>query len=628
MTNVVVQLESELHRLELLLRNERSRAPSLTSSSSSESLSSSSSPPSLPSPIISRLLSPASSFSSITSQPCQTDSLMSLVPYSNGSPCQCGQNDQFCQCCQNAKYEWNLSIVDGQLRLETGIKSVHELITFSQTMLRSLNPFTGDLENTAHSFKVVAPNGIMTLVRKYLSGIQVIPPLVRKSPSLLQDALFANPRPLVDQFVRIYFKCFNSAVPLFYEPTYMAYYNSLSDPFSCIVTMAMCNYVGSSSCKHIPFTPDERRRLGEYFFSIWKDLLGETFDDPNRRLETVMSINLITKYLQHVLRISESQKYAAMAHLICQDLRTYYADDRKPIVERALFQRHYVLAEHIRAMNEFLDDKEFVLPVIENVQFEVLPLESDLVKSFIEIFQHILRLIRHPYVVNLVRQFGCMHAGQEVEMTFETFFRWEEIIQQWWYTVPKYLRITANPIDLNTRIIIDSSVTEPQLMLIVFFQMFMINISSCLLHPIDNIHVDNHALLQLIQDHAVRGCLRGTQLLLDTAKKLTTSSLSCHFNTEFLLDAVDTLAILIRFPDPTVADKARGILEACLLEVKSALITDGHWRSMSFSSSIKVNQPEDYVSLIKQYDQYPLPFYALLCHVLKITLNDSGFILQ
>ncbi|CAO3595651.1 unnamed protein product [Absidia cylindrospora] len=250
---------------------------------------------------------------------------------------------------EDKEYEWELSFVDGKLRLDSPIRSFDELTAYGNALRQYLSPFAGVFNNTAFLFETIQPKSLMPMIIQVVSRKSLNRQrtklltdnasmwnkyhfmLKRHHPAVLLAAAGKEP-PIscIDELVRNYFTCYNPGLPMIHAPSYMAEYETVvrPNPTQHAITMAFCCCMCASTCRHLPYNNYERRILADYFYDRAVDLLGDFFDDPDRRLETLMTINFLTQYHQIMLRVAEARKWCTIGYMIAKELYREYESHR------------------------------------------------------------------------------------------------------------------------------------------------------------------------------------------------------------------------------------------------------------------------------------------------------------
>lgn len=338
------------------------------------------------------------------------------------------------------EYQWDLTLVDGKLRLESTIHGIDELMAYGHALQRYLSPFAGVFDNTSFLFETTQPQSLLPTVIQVVSRRPVIQRgnslitrsamltkynflLKRHHPEVLK-AVAGEPPSIscVDDLLRTYFTCFNPALPLIHAPSYLAKYETVIRPnyMQDALTLSICSMICSSTCRHLVYNNYERRILADYFYEKAIDLLDDFFDDPDRRLETLMVVNLLTQYQEMTLRVKDARKWSTIAYMIAQDLRqehklhrdtspssatdssvthdpTYTTKDR----DLALISRHYVMTLYTQKFLSFILDHETGTWEFVNAH-PLLNLEDECELSHIYIgaYNCILQVTCHPVILD------------------------------------------------------------------------------------------------------------------------------------------------------------------------------------------------------------------------------------
>jgi hypothetical protein len=339
----------------------------------------------------------------------------------------------------DSEYQWDLTLVDGKLRLESTIQGIAELMAYGHALQRYLSPFAGVFENTSFLFETTQPQSLLPTVIQVVSRRPVIRRggnfitrsamltkynflLQRHHPAvLLAAAGEPPPTSCIDDLMRTYFTCFNPALPLIHAPSYLAEYETVIRPnyLQHALTLSICSMICSSTCRHLVYNNYERRILADYFYEKAIDLLDDFFDDPDRRLETLMVINLLTQYQEMTLRVKDARKWSTIAYMIAQDLRqehnihrrappspstdstshdpTYTTKDR----DVALITRHYVMTLYTQKFLSFILDHETATWEFFDA-YPLLYLEDECELSYVYIgaYNHILQVACHPVILD------------------------------------------------------------------------------------------------------------------------------------------------------------------------------------------------------------------------------------
>lgn len=304
---------------------------------------------------------------------------------------------------------WKMSIVNGHLRFETGIRNLSDLLKSIQqaSSIRYLSPFGDNSVSCEIAFEGHQSSFIPALVRFVAQAFNentLLP--AEQDPRLQQRMVTFDIRQLIDRLVHDYLERFNQVRALVHASTFLDYYRNLKDPLTCKVTLAMC----TSAC--IAPKPVgsviEMRQMADFFYSKCKEQILAILDEgTSHSLETLVAINLLQPYILFVrLRFSEARRLLTMAYMIGNNLKKIYDDPQAPLVQRAVFQRNFVHAYAVAQFLELAAENTWCdLEELPYSSFLVLEDESEITRDCMEIYNHIYRLTFSPYSIGIVVSF-------------------------------------------------------------------------------------------------------------------------------------------------------------------------------------------------------------------------------
>ncbi|KAI8140242.1 hypothetical protein BJV82DRAFT_716058 [Fennellomyces sp. T-0311] len=339
--------------------------------------------------------------------------------------------------------EWKLSIENGQLKLHTAIRSFEELIIFSQASLRYLSPFGSVIKVTPFRFENRALATIMHTACQGITQQSLKGRLLYASPEAIPYTI-PQIQTLVDELIRLHLRYNNRRMPLLHAPTFLQHYNSLTDPLSCPLTLAVCAY---TICTHRSlletYSGLELRQLGEFFCCRSKELLMDVFDDPNRKLKTVFTITFLNHFVTSVmLQPLEGRRLITIAYLLCQDLEPGFSKLKEPTVMSVLFQRHYFhIQRSIGHVNHTIDGTSNPCPFPPKRTFEKLPDEDEVTCTYIDVFNQILQFLQKPCIKSVI----ALTENPVTDISLDTIFQSDRAIREWYNELPLHLRICDDP---------------------------------------------------------------------------------------------------------------------------------------------------------------------------------------
>lgn len=409
---------------------------------------------------------------------------------------------------------WNIRFVDGELRLETEIRNLEELMLYGQSAIRYLSPFGNTFQAKSLLFERKSLSFVKTAMQLVAIAYDRTDPDSASSPKVISRRFsigvpaFLKPQSLVRRLIDNYFSCFNDTVPILHEPTFMEHLEGLENPMDDPVVLAVCTSAAVVTCKHNFLNSSEKRYFSEYFFELSINKLVDMFDDPDKALESVLMINLMLPFMMQTLRISEAYKWVSMALLLCKNLQTENPECTKggPGVPRmvrikyALIHRNSVLCECAIAIIDFVknDKRNEIKP--SDVQFDILPDETRKTKNILKMFNKILGLSLHPSFIAVVTQARHLAAGDVAELSFEELIRYEETVVEWWHNLPEELKMCREPFNL-TKEAIEKETDVRKILMASYVHTITLSIQGCLIRPKPQRNVEN--VYNIIKDRAI-----------------------------------------------------------------------------------------------------------------------------
>lgn len=297
--------------------------------------------------------------------------------------------------------QWKLCFVDGKLRLETDIKSISELLSYGWASMRYLSPFSGLFDQESLYFEGIE-RSIVPRTFQAISNVFLELHAKKTEMTLSMYPLKIDPRILVDYLINEYLTSANERRPLIHVPSYLKYYRGLKDVMQDAMTMAICSTMAITMRPRTVNTI-ERRRHAEYFYMKAKDLLADMFDDPSRRLETVITISFMLHFIMFVmLKFHEARRLGSISYMICKDMEIEAKKTEPPPIQHAIFQRHNLFIGSIMHMLDLFIDDRFVCEVPMFDILVTLPDESPRAKEHVDVYNHILRLGNTDYVRHIL----------------------------------------------------------------------------------------------------------------------------------------------------------------------------------------------------------------------------------
>ncbi|KAI9499009.1 hypothetical protein BDB00DRAFT_330346 [Zychaea mexicana] len=506
--------------------------------------------------------------------------------------------------------EWDLSIVDGKLRLETGIKSVDELMKYMQASLRYLSPFANFFQAESVRFESISVNVVIRALR-LISQKCLTRPLVPLSINRLP--VLYDHRAIIDQLVTLYMKQQHHFHPFLHAPSYFSHYRRLKDPMSCPITLAVCVLTVCSPRRIVGYTAVEKRQLAEFFYVKCKEMLMDMFDDPLRKLETITVISLTQHFTTFVLlQFTEARRLSTIAYLLCQELYPLYTSKKMPQEMSVVYERNFIFAESfMRILDMMIEDKvDDNLPTITRVV--VADDEDDLTAQFLCMYNHMLRLSTSPYMATLLAQIKRILTGLGGELSIEVIVRLTDQIKEWWSSVPKHLRLSEDPFPPDAKELVAKCDSMMKLTMFMVVNVLPTVVNSCLLKPAKT-H-ENADILMMMRERAMTTCLRSCEIVLLVIKRrFTLDDDVPPLTFEMLVNVMYALSAVASCAETTVSADLQRLFHDCFNHTNS-FFPSGH-RIPPSLSPLKSLMTTQQVHELDIYERYPLPGYALISDV-------------
>ncbi|KAG2234988.1 hypothetical protein INT48_000230 [Thamnidium elegans] len=546
---------------------------------------------------------------------------------------------------QTIQHQWSIQIRDGTFQLETGIKNVTDLLSIQFNGISYLSPLscytsssssetsstTGYSESTKGSrmimhFGAKISEGITPLSLKLFSQCTKAN-LNGNTLSTLPNHLSLDPRSLMDQLITTYFMCHNEHIALIHQSTFIEKYTALKDPLQDLVSVCICAYVCSVPCNHTRPSPLVNKAIGEYFFNLAKRIMLDQFDVHEKRLENVIGIGLISRYMRTYLMYHECSKFVDISYQICLDLQEEY---KKPAlnyqdeVDRAVFSRHVVMIMAVRVMLQrifFTDQKN---PMLHFCSWVALDDEPEKLKKTVRFQNEFFRLMNHPYARQVLMQVQNAQLGNLSTLTFESIVVLEDVISEWVSSFPDEFRLCDNIKDVDQCIrAIDQTNEFALLSAFIQCQLFIINIYSYLLKPVAT-GTDYDQLCLRVQQRSSDNTRDGCRLLVCAIRRISQleNNGKCYYAVSasaFLFCAIDALLLLSNSPNQYIAKESLENLNSCLQDIDRINYIQAHGEHEKLSPFNMIDDVLKDMSVFdfRYYDQYPNPGHTIMYDAAK-----------
>jgi hypothetical protein len=296
------------------------------------------------------------------------------------------------------KQSWSLTMTKDGLTVHTNIQNVQDLLSFGMYAVQYLDglPIISQPSDELGSLSLIARsrvNNISHIFHEALKknaghGVTAIPSV---SASLIFDQ-----ENVISILLTAYFACFNDSHSIMTRSLYYSRFHNSEDPLSSPLTTVMCAIMTMRPCRHIPYSFQELRQMGEYFFNIARDGLADIIDEPSRSTEGTIGFLLLAHFCFYTLRFSEARSYSTTAYLIAHNAVGHIKEIDNTSAEMVIMKRvYFMLALQESSLKNFLGGHTDNFDVdIFNTKLESLPDDSDIGSTFIRLGSRILSLLR------------------------------------------------------------------------------------------------------------------------------------------------------------------------------------------------------------------------------------------
>ncbi|RCI05177.1 hypothetical protein CU098_007613 [Rhizopus stolonifer] len=513
---------------------------------------------------------------------------------------------------------WQIELKDGQLRLQSEIKTLEELFLFGKAAIRYLSPF-------GHAFQTcfISKDSIPSYTRKAIETIaraQLDRHLIAASPqhdqcwnpskSLIQPI---QTRTMVAQLVDKYFACLNVMIPILHEPSFREHYNSLQDPLEDIITLAICTASSISTCRHSFLNTHERRYMGEYFYHLSIEKLVEIFDEPDRRLETLITINLLQEFMIITLRVKELQKWNAIGLLIT----AIHLDRAKRIKSATMDRNIFVINAANFNLKFFLGFEQIAIPPFD-ISFDVLPDEPKKTQMLFDIANRIMKLVSYKPVVHVITQTQWMAAGHKGELNFEDILQYEQIFKTWWCDLPDHLKL-CNDMYAITDDLVQSTTETPKLLIALLITTQVLSINSYVIQLVSTKR--DQEIYRLLKEKTICTVMYLSDTFLSLHRQVNQLECYCYSSNSLLLRTIDSLVTLsqVKELNENTANQIKAKIRFCMKDLTMHVLPDHQVTPTNSPYSIIAIAPSDKLpSPTELYKHYPLPFEALSFDIVQV----------
>ncbi|KAI9253428.1 hypothetical protein BDA99DRAFT_519753 [Phascolomyces articulosus] len=588
--------------------------------------------------------------------------------------------------------EWELCIdKDGCVRLGTIIKSLDELLLYTQASMRYLSPFNGIFDTEHIRFESSGANIVLSFMglllrdaierpRRHHSPYHIIyeeqkmAMTAKKTNKMIlgnnrdnDDRIFAEH---MDYLISLYLKYVNPISGLLHKPTFQAYYQSFNDPLMCPIALAICVETAVSLRCYVKYSPEDTRRISDYFYHKCKTILTDIFDDPTRQLETVMTITFLLSYLINIkIDCIEARFYLTVSLLLCNQFEEQFkpydgdGDDNDegnkdeesctcrscrqqqqqyhdlkeikmtPAVGRVMFQRHRLESVMNHRLIELFLNGQLDFAAITSMEIQVLDDEPQSVVDHYALNNAILELFRIPYMNIMMKQINRVMHGEASDLRLDFILQFETTIRKWWANLPAKFRVCDDPYSANPYDVLEHVEDILQIAPYTVIHLWTAIVHSSILKPQVTA---SHDLIKILQENAASTTWKSCKAAIYGMTKscqlygnhiMSTPSLNglVHFDFLRLLYAISNIVTYPDFDIPT--EEVQDVIKKCSFILEGSIPVDhrvplGYSKLEVFMAAVSPSAPprtnEEGTkpwTPLNVYDEYPLPGLALVSDI-------------
>ncbi|KAI8144953.1 hypothetical protein BJV82DRAFT_667492 [Fennellomyces sp. T-0311] len=523
---------------------------------------------------------------------------------------------------------WQLSVTNGYIQLDTTIRSMDEMLIYKQASIKYLSPFIGLFKHKVQiqfeSTSISVPLGSNILMQRR-AALRPRPKKYVFDSSNAESLPLFDYRAIIDTLIPLYLKSVAVVSGLLHAPTFLEYYQKLDDPLNDPIILAVC-VDALVTIRLDQYSTKEKRVLAETFYNKCRDKLFDMYDDSAYKFKAVITTSFLLTYLMDMLlNYVEARRLVTVAVLICSDLEKKY-NDMDP-VERILYQRHRMNLEMaVRTFSLIFEDKMDYTVTDRKVEFDILDDEPEETREHIAIYNHIFRLIGHPYITTVLGRINNIFYGRPCDLFLEDVLRLETFLRDWWDTLPSDYRLCEDPFNPSVYKLVEKKLRAPHLLPLIAVHVATGLISASLLEPRLSTEAGCitsdilHSMRERLGKHAANSsrvlvyALKGNWTRTDGSD---TPSFSCCMITQILycLDKISSAAD-VQFPRELL-----GLFKKSFDTKIKPLLPLDHAIPSSSSPLVSYITENSKDAPLEMYDHYPFPGYALLSDMFSTSIS-------
>ncbi|KAI8139923.1 hypothetical protein BJV82DRAFT_625503 [Fennellomyces sp. T-0311] len=518
---------------------------------------------------------------------------------------------------------WDLRIENGCIYVESRIRSLSELLEYNRASIRYLSPFQHFIDEQNIKFKEIPAS-----IALASTGLVVRHAAPRSRPHHtirydIRDTAYSA----INGLITLYLERYNAFVGVIHAETFINYYLSLDDPLTSPLVSAICVDAIAYFYPQLEYSEQEKRDLAEFFYVHCKDKILDMHDDPERRLEAVVSSSLLVQYLMDVLlEYTEARRLITIALLAAHEVES----QELSLVQRAMFERSRTcLQTSMCTVDAILEDR-FDYSRVSSVPMIILSDESQAILIYCLMWKHVIELAGSRYIVAVMERVGdSIIHGRPCEMSLDLILQFEPTIRAWWKNLPNELRLCDDPFDLKSvHQAIENAPSSTHMLPLAGLHVFTAIIQSTLLQPYSSVDGrGNNDIIDILRErvHTLTWC--STQTLIHIMKKnlevdIEAMPLSLNYMMG-ILHAVCNVVSSVRIELPP---EIQSMLVNCFAQLHSKVLS-GHYipesttKLQSFITTRKSNP-------IDVYQRYPMPRVAMLSDIFHTCFKQLNSIID
>ncbi|CAO3687550.1 unnamed protein product [Rhizopus stolonifer] len=465
-------------------------------------------------------------------------------------------------------YRWKVQIRNGNFSIDTGIKCLSEILQYQQSTsyLPPISTYSssssedswGENNDIFVSFKTEEYGSLYGITGKILSKCRqktMIGP-----SSLMSNCTAIGLQVIMNQLVDIYFSCHNTYFGVVHESSFRNNIELAEVPFDDLISFAICSFVCSTPCDHLVYNARQRRTMGDFFYSKAKEIMLDQFDDPSKKTENVTAILLLYNHMHMTLQFREYDLYLTMAYQICLEMKAHYSKiGPQPTVEYALFTRHISYGYSLRVMLDCVTNKSATRQPLPFPKLVPMSDESETMRKFLQVHDHILSIYRHPFIDMLFEQMHLIYLGLTCTVKLELILKLDEILLEYRQTIPGQKGFCEDIYnEEKCKKEIDESEDFFTIFVFVHFSSIVLSFYASCLQPV-TLTNENEELLNIISQNSLERSQKAARLSFYGIKRIYRLKFtSCCFqlaSTECIFYNIDTLILQLSAKD--MASEAR-----------------------------------------------------------------------